>query len=830
MSDKLVIILGMHRSGTSMLTKISNFLGLRLEIGEFVPAIENDNDKGFWELQEVVDINESILDNFGITHLDSKELPSNWLDDLEKSKESDKYIKKIEDILKRTNETKNKSNIFGIKDPRICRLLPLWIKCCQNLNIEPVFIFAIRNPIEVAKSLHKRNNISMDQGLDLWKIYNQEAELYSRGFKRYFVSFPDIMNSWERDLLEAQDYLGIGWYYNGDSLDNVRENINKFIQRDLYRNKTKDTDIEIANDIEIIYNELYTKSLIQESVQNMNSGRKNSVKKVEKTTIDSVDSNNNNRKICIATPDIIGPTRNGGIGTAYYNMATFLSKAGFDVTILYLLGDYEDNNVKSIDNWIEYYKNLNIKFTPLEIDSQANNIKISQLAYKWLKNKDFDIIHFPDWLGLAYYSTIAKRTGTDFANTTICIGLHSPTKWHNQFNDHKELSLINKIDQNHTDFIEEQAVSLADIAISPSQYLVDWYKESNQTITPNIKVIQNISSSLSDDIDYEVKEILGADIKEIVFFGRLEIRKGVNIFCDAIKSLTDIQKKQINFTFLGKISEINSNSSDKYIKEKLIDSSINYKIIDNLHSDEAIKYLSGYGRVAVIASLMENSPYVLMEVISSNIPFISSNTGGMIELINEDYSKLNCFSPNKSDLLEKLTYILSNKATSAKLKIKSNDTKNDWLDFHKNKDSITNINFDNNIAEHEINQLVDFIGDISDNVSKLSNDYLEISGNVNHQKNIIEQHNQTIKDRNTEIRKLNENISNLNIEIQKYKESINYYKNELSEAADKNEEQKNAYENTIHEHKNIYENMVNSSSWKITKPLRTISSKLKDRN
>ena len=812
MSDKLVIIIGMHRSGTSILTRISNLLGLKLEIGEFVPPIKGDNDTGFWELQEVVDVNESILNNFGISHLDAEELPSNWLDNLEKSEKSHHYIEKIEEILSRTTD---KDNFFGIKDPRISRLLPLWTKCCKRLDIEPVFIFSLRSPIEVAQSLHKRNNITVEQALDLWNIYNQEAEFHSRNFKRYFVSFPDIMNSWERDMLEAEEYLDIKWNYNSSS----RENINNFIQNDLYRNKNKDSDIKINNETKNLYKGLYTKSLIQESLENneMEINNKLSQKNI---------SENSNQRICIATPDIIGPTRNGGIGTAYYNMALCLSEQGFKVTILYLLGHYEDNNAKSIDNWVEHYKELNIELVPLEIPLQTNNLEISKLAYKYLNENSFDIVHFPDWMGLAYYSTIAKRTGTDFKNTTICIGLHSPTKWHNQFNDNNNSSPINKIEQNYSNYMEEHSVSLADVVISPSKYLVDWYKENDWKLPSNIKVIQNISYQTSNDI---INTISGPDVKEIVFFGRLEIRKGVGIFCNAIKALDNEIKYKVNFTFLGKISNINGKNSDEYIKEELANSNIKYRIIDNLHSDEAVKYLTGYGRVAVIASLMENSPYVLLEVMSHNIAFISSNKGGMIELIDKKYSDVNCFTPDTKSLLKKIEYILENQATSAELAIGCDETKKQWLDFHKNTDEFSKNISNDDLTKEELYHMVNFLKNLSDEVLELTNSYLRISGDVEHQKNIIEKHNQTIKDKNSDIQKLNKKITNLNNEAIKYEEIIGKQINELEARESQLKEQKTDYEKTLEEHKKVYDDIINSTSWKITKPLRNVSSKLNDK-
>ena len=67
--------------------------------------------------------------------------------------------------------------------------------------------------------------------------------------------------------------------------------------------------------------------------------------------------------ICIATCDFVGPIRNGGIGTAYYNMAIALARAGHRVTVLYALGTFCENG--TIAEWQHAYAGQNITFVPL---------------------------------------------------------------------------------------------------------------------------------------------------------------------------------------------------------------------------------------------------------------------------------------------------------------------------------------------------------------------------------------------------------------------------------------------------------------------------------
>ena len=102
------------------------------------------------------------------------------------------------------------------------------------------------------------------------------------------------------------------------------------------------------------------------------------------------------------------------------------------------------------------------------------SIGISFDAYQWLRVRDFDVIHFPELLGHAYYSVLAKHQGLAFSNTVLCVGAHSPISWIREIN--RELPLT--IDEPEIDFMERESVALADVVVSPSQYLLGWMRTS----------------------------------------------------------------------------------------------------------------------------------------------------------------------------------------------------------------------------------------------------------------------------------------------------------------------------------------------------------------
>ena len=137
-------------------------------------------------------------------------------------------------------------------------------------------------------------------------------------------------------------------------------------------------------------------------------------------------------RICIVSNELVGPSKNGGIGTAYTVMAESLAQAGHEVTCLYTLG--EECASHDISHWEKEYRKRNVRLVPLP--RPAPGLIANQFAtysyevYLWLKQNDrFDFIHFPECQALGYYAQLAKRQGLAFSGATICVGIHSMHQW-----------------------------------------------------------------------------------------------------------------------------------------------------------------------------------------------------------------------------------------------------------------------------------------------------------------------------------------------------------------------------------------------------------------
>ncbi len=137
--SKAIIILGMHRSGTSLLAKTIQSLGVYLGRDEEMIGPREDNPEGFWEHSEIVGVHEKLLGSLSASWDTTKPLPAEWW----LSEEVLPYRTKLKNIV--INHFSNHS-VWGFKDPRTCLLLPLWKSVFRELDIDPVYIICLRNP------------------------------------------------------------------------------------------------------------------------------------------------------------------------------------------------------------------------------------------------------------------------------------------------------------------------------------------------------------------------------------------------------------------------------------------------------------------------------------------------------------------------------------------------------------------------------------------------------------------------------------------------------------------------------------------------------------
>lgn len=377
--------------------------------------------------------------------------------------------------------------------------------------------------------------------------------------------------------------------------------------------------------------------------------------------------------ICIVTSDIVGPIRNGGIGTVYYNLALALARDGHRVTVLYALGQHCEN--KTVAHWTREYAAHDVAFVPLPFQDVEGHhaIKMSYSIYCWLKTREFDIVHYHEWRGLGFYSALAKRQGLCLANTLLCVGAHAPTLW--QLEGMNELANAEALE---VDFMERESVALADVLWSPSAHMVEWLRREGWKLPK--RIVRKPYIVLDLELSTAPPE---ATVKEFVFFGRLETRKGLDIFCDALDRLVKRQIIPPAVTFLGKFATVNGMPSEEYLRKRSEKWPFRWKIISRLDRDAAIAYLRAPGRVAVLPSRIDNLPYTVLECLGAGIPFIAAATGGIPEMIRARDQERVLFALKADAFADRLADIIRNGPPAPKMRMLPDRVLAGWLRWHR---------------------------------------------------------------------------------------------------------------------------------------------------
>src|SRR5688572_19606070 len=183
-----IIVAGMHRSGTSATARVVNLLGADIT-RDLMPPEPQTNATGFWESTAVAGIHDKLLSSLRSAWDDPLPLPQGWLT----TEFARQAKRKLADEITREF---GGGRAFVAKDPRITRLLPLWLVILDDLGVEPIVVIPFRNPEEVALSLAKRNKFSLEKSMLLYVCANLDVELASRGQRRIFVDYEKLLEDW----------------------------------------------------------------------------------------------------------------------------------------------------------------------------------------------------------------------------------------------------------------------------------------------------------------------------------------------------------------------------------------------------------------------------------------------------------------------------------------------------------------------------------------------------------------------------------------------------------------------------------------------------------
>jgi glycosyltransferase involved in cell wall biosynthesis len=219
--SEVIIVLGMHRSGTSVLSRSLNIFGFKH--GNKLLEKGFDNPKGYFEDYDIVELNDKIL----------KKLNINWnlfFPTVRYSFSKNDFIEYTEEAVLLLQRKINLNPFFIIKDPRLCRLLFFWKNVFKILKIKTFYVFSIRDPINIALSLKKRNNFYPEQAFMLWFEYLLFAVNDTLEEQTVFIEYDKILDFPKKEIERIGTILNIKNRINNLELKNFT---NSFLDSNL---------------------------------------------------------------------------------------------------------------------------------------------------------------------------------------------------------------------------------------------------------------------------------------------------------------------------------------------------------------------------------------------------------------------------------------------------------------------------------------------------------------------------------------------------------------------------------------------------------------------
>ena len=192
-----ICIAGMHRSGAAIVTELLHRCGLHLGREDNFSTFGEDNPDTCWEHEGFRDINRRILETCGGGWDLPPCLPAGWYEDERLHSlrlEAERLLGKFEGHEQ-----------WAWQDPCNSLTLPFWERLLPEVKV----VVCLRNPREVALSLHQRNRSSYAFGLNLWTAYNQRL-LDALPEGRYIVThYGAYFYRPQVELRRVLDFLGL---------------------------------------------------------------------------------------------------------------------------------------------------------------------------------------------------------------------------------------------------------------------------------------------------------------------------------------------------------------------------------------------------------------------------------------------------------------------------------------------------------------------------------------------------------------------------------------------------------------------------------------------
>lgn len=379
--------------------------------------------------------------------------------------------------------------------------------------------------------------------------------------------------------------------------------------------------------------------------------------------------------ICFVSREC-SPYTSGGIGTYVINIMRALRRSGYEVTLVSDLlatgreGEAEhDLNAEGINFVVPDRIEINESCFHHSYHEYAD--RVYRTLCRLIRENSIDVIEFPEYRAEGFTTIRSKRLLGEFSNTTLAVKCHTPNSILCEINN----TVVTK-DLLYAIYMEDYAVRHADVVLSPSSSLAEYYRNRLEV---DVEISPYPLEILTDRFE-NVKKV-----DRIAYVGRVEWRKGVDLLIKSFSLICE-NNSSVELLICGEdtFSAPFGKSMVDYLKNRCIPREISERVsfTGKLHYNDVQKIIMS-AKVCVFPSRWENWPNVCLEAMLLGTPVVASKHGGMSEMLEDNVSGFLVDPTDCYQMANRIEKILMNEDIAQSLSRKAMERAHHLCDYHR---------------------------------------------------------------------------------------------------------------------------------------------------
>lgn len=621
------LVIGMHNSGTSLLGNLLHAAGVpmgeRLLLRETIPA-ERRPRYDYFEDEDVVTLQEQTLlglQRHWSSYRAAFELPA------AASPGRTAFRHRLRALVDRRLQ---RQRLWAVKDPRSGVLLEDWFAVLTALEVEIRLLVVNRDPASNIRSFSSKGQVPALWAEALWqRTYANalEAAAHLPAGQSALTSFDQLMAAPEEETRRLCTWLD--WKPPADLARRVAQRLDPSLPTHADGDSgspqlhpaTQHLQQQLRGH-QLPRGWAAPKPLLADSMANavgsVEAGLQlNGLEPSGQSLLPKL-------HVTIVTAELQGWGPSGGIGSAFGELIHALAAAGHSVRVV-LVSPAVTPEAAALPTGVSLD----------HVDSTGTTrLDLVRRVADAVAARHTEVVHVHDWLGLG--SGLKCHLGAQ--GPRVIVGLHGPSAWTRSGNpwptdDQGGITAAasSLYEEGVVRALEVDSLQQADVLIAPSAFMATWVCEH---LLPD-RASQSIAIQRNCPLRTRLRSVSGGkQARELVFFGRLEERKGLRLF---LQALSFMEQRPASVLFLGgDCPAMGDELGSEQAVRQLTPLGIPYRFESELNRDQALELLSQARGVVVVPSLIENSPCVLEELLDSGLRVVATDVGGNRELVAEE--------------------------------------------------------------------------------------------------------------------------------------------------------------------------------------------------